>query len=172
MRLAEIAIVFDGPQLDRPLTLEIGSDRDGHQRQDALAHLRLRRQFLRSGDLRHFELMAEAGLVALKGYRHEEDGVPVLNGDDPPGGEALAVADAVHLIDDRHFRIAGEQEVGMQRMRRPLIDLLDGATGGDQGLSDHLAAEHALPARLWGAAPKQIHFQRLEIEDLEHVLNG
>ena len=96
----------------------------------------------------------------------------VLDRHHPPRGEALAVADAVDLVDDRHLGIAAEQEIGVQRMRRPLRHVLDGAAGGDQRLADDLAAEHALPARLRRAAAEQVHLERLEIEDGENVLQG
>jgi hypothetical protein len=41
---------------------------------------------------------------------------------------------------------------------------VDGAAGRDQRLADHLAAEHALPARLRAAPAKQVYLERLEIE--------
>ena len=81
--------------------------------------------------------------------------------DHAPGGEALAVADAVDLVDDRHLRIAREEEIGVQRMGSRALDR---AGGRDQRLADHLAAEHALPADLRAAAAKQVHLERLEIE--------
>ena len=56
-------------------------------------------------------------------------------------------------------------------MRRPGRDVIDGAAGGDQRLADHLAAEHPLPARLRRAAAKQIQFERLEIENVEKLLD-
>ena len=87
-------------------------------------------------------------------------------------GEALAVTDAVDLVDDRHFGVAGEQEIRVQRMRRPAGHVVDGAAGRDQRLANHLAAEHPLPADLGRAAAKQVHLERLEIEDGEKVLNG
>jgi hypothetical protein len=74
-----------------------------------------------------------------------EDRVPVLDRDHATRGEALAVADAVHLVDDRHLRIAADQEIRVHRMRRTAFH---GAAGRDQRLPDHLAAEHALPAVL------------------------
>jgi hypothetical protein len=36
----------------------------------------------------------------------------------------------------------------------------------------HLAAEHALPTLLWRAAAKQVHLDRLEIENGEEILDG
>ena len=60
----------------------------------------------------------------------------------------------------------------MERVRRPLRHAFDGAAGRDQRLADHLAAEHALPADLGRAAAKQIHLDRLEIENGEKILDG
>ena len=40
------------------------------------------------------------------------------------------------------------------------------AAGSNQSLTDHLAAEHALPAHLRRAAAKQVQLERLEIEDV------
>ena len=100
----------------------------------------------------------------------EKIALAVLDRDDAPGGEALAVADAVDLVDDRHLRIAAEQEIGVQRMRQ---HALDGAAGGDQRLADHLAAEHALPCAICGLrAAKQVHLELFEIEDGEQVGDG
>ena len=42
----------------------------------------------------------------------------VLARGDAPRGEALAVAHAVDVVDDRHLGIARQQEIGVQRMRR------------------------------------------------------
>ena len=85
------------------------------------------------------------------------------------GGEALAVANAVDLVDDRHLGIAGQQEVGVHRMRRSAVDR---PGGGDQRLADHLPAEHTLPADLRAAAAKQVDLERLKIEDGQQVLDG
>ena len=113
--------------------------------------------------------MVEAWFVRMKGGHHRENGMAVLAGKDAPRGETLAVADAVDVVDDRHFRIAAQQEIGVQRMGRPVID---GAAGRDQRLTDHLAAEDALPADLRAAAAKEILLQRFEVEDVEEILDG
>ena len=88
----------------------------------------------------------------------------------PAGGEASAVADAIDLIDDRHLGIAAEQEISVQRMRRPHRHILDRAAGGYQRLADHLPAKHALPARLRRTAAEEIHLESLEVENGENVL--
>jgi hypothetical protein len=83
--------------------------------------------------------------------------VPVLDRDDAAGGETLAVADAVDLVDDRHLRIAAEQKIGVQRMGMAAVHR---SAGGDKGLPDHLTAEHTLPPRLRAAAAKQVDLDR------------
>jgi hypothetical protein len=100
----------------------------------------------------------------MKRNRHGEDRLPVLDRNHAPGGEALAVANAIDLVDDGYLRVTAEQKVGVQRMRRTAGGI-DGATGGDQRLADHLPAEDTLPTHLRRAAAKQIHFQLLEIEN-------
>jgi hypothetical protein len=96
----------------------------------------------------------------------------VLDRNHAPRGEAAAVANAIHFIDDRYFRIAADQEVGVQRMRRPRRDVVDGAACRHQRLTEHLTPEHALPARLRGAPAKQIHFERFKVENPDQILNG
>ena len=95
----------------------------------------------------------------------------MLDRDHPPGGEAPAVANAIDLVDDRYLGVAAEQEVGVQRMRRPAVDV-ERAAGRDQRLADHLAAEYPLAPDLGRAAAEQVDLELLEIEDGEQVLNG
>ncbi len=95
--------------------------------------------------------------------------MPVLARGDAPRGEAPAVAHAIDVINNRNLGVAGQQKVGVQGMGRPV---LDGTDRRNQGLSDHLATEHALPADLRRAAAEQVLFQRLEIENIEQILDG
>jgi hypothetical protein len=83
----------------------------------------------------------------------------MLDGDDAPGGEAGAVAVAVDLVDDRHLGIAGTNEIAVQRVDR--ASLVDGSERGHQGLADHLATKHPLPADLRAAAAEQIDLDSL-----------
>ena len=167
--LAEIAFELDRPQFDRPLAFVIAPHRIGHHRQNFFAHLGFARQIFRRRHVRHFRLMLEARLVGMKRHQHGKDRMAVLARGDAPCGEALAVADAVDVVDDRNLGIARQQEIGVHGMRR---SCLHRAHGGDQRLADHLAAEHALPADLRGAAAEQIHVERLEVEKIEQVLDG
>ena len=57
-------------------------------------------------------------------------------------------------------------------MRRPLRQVVDGAAGRNQRLTNDLAAEHPLPALLRRAATKQVHLDRLEIENGDEILDG
>ena len=94
--------------------------------------------------------------------------LPVLDRDHPPRGEAAAVADAVHLVDDRRFRIARQQEIGVQRMRQPLGGL-DRAVRRDQRLAHHLPAIDALPAILRAASTEKILFELLQVENFSSL---
>lgn len=57
----------------------------------------------------------------------------------------------------------------MQGMSRAIFD---GATRGDQRLSDHLPAEDALPAHLRAASAEDVALDLFEVENREKVLNG
>src|SRR5690242_16119783 len=116
--------------------------------------------------------MRQIAFLDVKRHRHREDGVTMLDCDDAARREAAAVTDAVNLVDDRHFWVAADQKIGVQGMWWPRRDVIDSAARRHQRLTKHLAAKHALPAGLRGAAAKQIHFQRLEVEDTDQVLNG
>ena len=108
--------------------------------------------------------MLGAGLVLLEGSLQVEDRAPVLDRDDAAGGEALAVARAVDLVEDGRLRIPRAQEVGVEGVRRIPLDR---AAGGDQGLAQHLPPEDALRALLRAAAAEEVHLQLFEIEDSE-----
>src|SRR5205814_4912503 len=103
--------------------------------------------------------MFETRLVNVKRDHQGKDRLAVLDRDHAPRGEALAIADAVDFVDDRHLGIAADQEIAVQRVRRAAVH---SAAGRDQRLTDHLPAEHALPAILWATAAKKIHFKLLD----------
>ncbi len=168
--LAAVAVELDRPQFDRPLALVIAPHRIGHGRQHVLAHLGFVGQRFRRRHVGHRRLVIEPGLVGVERDQHGEDGMAVLARGDAAGGEALAVADRVDVVDDRHLGVARQDEIGVHGMRRARG--VDRAHGGDQRLPDHLAAEHALPAGLRRAAAEQVHVERLEIENGEQILDG
>jgi len=100
--------------------------------------------------------------AAVERHRHGEYRLAVLDRDDAAGGETLAVADAIDLIDDRHLGISRQQEISVQGVRRPAGNV-GGAAGRNQRLPDHLSAEHALPAHLRRASAEQVLLEPLEV---------
>ena len=57
-------------------------------------------------------------------------------------------------------------------MGRPQRHVIDSPAGSHQGLADDLPAIYPLPARLRRAAAEEIQLKRLEIEDLDQLLDG
>ena len=114
-------------------------------------------------------MIESARFIVVEGDRHREDRLAMLDRDHAARGETLAVANTFHVVDDGDFGIAGEEEIGVHRMREPALDR---AAGRNECLSDHLTAEHALPANLGRTAAKEIHLERFEIENGEKVLDG
>ena len=97
-------------------------------------------------------------------------GLAVLDGDDAAGGEAAAVADAVDLVDDRHARVAGAQEVRVQAVHRPVRR--DGAAGGDERLAGDLPAEDPLQRLVRLLAAEDVDLDALEVEQLHELVQG
>ncbi len=86
-----------------------------------------------------------------------------------PRREALAVAQAIDLIDNRRRGVAGQKEIGVQRMRRAALDR---PRRGDERLRDHEPAEDALPADLRAAAAIDVFLDLLKIEDGQKIGDG
>jgi hypothetical protein len=113
--------------------------------------------------------MRETRLLAMKRGHHGKDRPAVLDRFHAARRKAAAVADAIDLIDDRYLRIAGQNEVGVQRMDKTGLDR---ACRRDERLADHLSAEDALPADLRAHAAIEVHFQPFEVENFNQGLNG
>jgi hypothetical protein len=77
-----------------------------------------------------------------------EDRPTVLDRHDAASGEAATVAQPVDLVEDWHRRIAGEQEVGVQRVHHPRR-VVDRSRRGHERLPGDLPAEHALALLVW-----------------------
>src|SRR5690606_7601225 len=101
-------------------------------------------------------------LVQLEGSGKREDGMAVLDADDPSRRKAGAVADAVDLVDDRHGRIARQHEIAMQRVH--IAFFRHSPLGRDQSLSDHLSAEDPLPSDLRAQAAIKVVFELFEVK--------
>ena len=128
-----------------------------------------RGQALWRGHLGHGELVLEALFGVVKRGRQVEDGAAVLHGDDAPGGERPAVPDAVHLVEDGDRRVAGPQEVRVQRVD-PAV--LDGASRRHQCLPGHLPAEHTLALLVGLDAPEDVDLNGLEVKQIDEEVQG
>jgi len=91
----------------------------------------------------------------------------MLNGDDPPRGEMLAVQRPVHLVDDRGIEISAAQEVGMQRVDRAAFRRCGGR---DQSLTQHLAAENLRTADVPAFAAEQVQLEPFESHHLDQIV--
>ncbi len=118
----------------------------------------------------HVELMAQTVFDGLERNRHVEDRDAVLHGDDTPRREAFAVANSVDDVQDRHRRIAGAQEIAVQRMRVALRR--HRARRRDERLAEHLTAVDALPAFARARAAKMIDVDFFEIEQRDQTLQA
>jgi hypothetical protein len=108
-------------------------------------------------------------LVRLEGGGEREDRLPVLDRDDPAGGERAAVADAVDLVEDRHRRVARPEEIRVQRVDDAARG---GAARGDERLPRDLPADHALAVLLRAPSAEDVHLELLEIEELDQSVVG
>ena len=113
--------------------------------------------------------MVGAGLGRVEARLEVEDRPAVLDGHDPAGREAAAVAQPVDLVQDRDRRVAGPQEVGVQRVDEP-CRIVDGARRGDEGLPGDLAAEHPLAVLVGRAATEDVDLDRLEGEEGDEIV--
>jgi len=94
----------------------------------------------------------------------------VLDRDHPAGGEAAAVAGAVDLVDHRDRRVAGMDEIGVQRVAGHALDRL---VGRAQRLRDDVAAVDAdvVLVGLGDLAAEQVHLQALDVEQVDQLLH-
>ena len=97
-----------------------------------------------SGDRRRRLLVVDPLLVDVERAVEVEDRRTVLDRHDAPGRERPAVADPVDLVEDRHRRVTGAEEVGVEGVDPPA---LDGPARRDERLGGELAAEDPLAAR-------------------------
>ena len=128
-------------------------------------------QRVRRRDVGHVDLVRQALLGGVEAGLQVEDGLTVLDGHDATRGEALAVADAVDVVEDRGHRIAGTQEVGVQRVN-PTVAVIDGPRGRHQRLSGDLSAEDALTVLLGRSSAEDVDLDGLEIQQGDEVVQS
>ena len=112
----------------------------------------------------HRHLVVEPRLGDLKAGLQVEDCPAMLNGHHTTGGETLAVADAVDLVQDRQAGVAGPEKVGVQRVHMAIG--FHCACGSNEGLAGDLAAEHALAVLVGRDSTEEVHLDRFQIEQV------
>src|SRR5690554_6994772 len=90
-------------------------------------------------DMRHCHLMADTLFQAVERGAAKEDRAPFLNGGNAAGSKTAAVAHGIDLINYRAMRIAGAQEVTMQRVGVTFD--FHRTRGSGQRLAEYLATE-------------------------------
>ncbi len=129
----------------------------GRGRRGVGGALLLGRHVSGGGHVGHRVLVLEALLRLLERRGHVEDGRARLDGDDAPGGERAAVADAVDLVDDglaSRRRGAGNRRAASApaRSRRHRLH------GGGERLAEDLTAEDGAPAEILALAAEEVLF--------------
>ncbi len=116
--------------------------------------------------LGHRDLVLDALLRRLKGCRHVENLLAMLDRGDAPARKTLAITAAIHFIDDGSVEVSRAQEISMQRMYDARFHR---GVSGDQRLTQYLSAEHLGCADIAALATKQIELDALELEEPEQV---
>ena len=115
----------------------------------------------------HLGLVIEPLFADLERRGHGEDGVPALHGHDPPRGEALAVADAVDLVDDGLARVARAQEVAVHRVDGPIVR--DRLLRRRERLAEDLTAEDVAPPEVLALSAEEVLLDAFEPEEVEEL---
>ena len=120
------------------------------------------------GDGRHQDRIDDRrSLVALVRRLEVEDRSDGLAGDDPPGGEAAAVADAIDLVTHRFGGVTGADVVRPQAVgHHPVVD---GGRRRAQRLGDDLAAIEATPRIARAGADERVSTMEDEIEHVRSL---
>ena len=161
---------LDGADLDRARHGQARPHPLGQGVGEHEGELRLGAERLGRRNVGHLVLVLEAGLVDVEGRGQAEDGLALLDGDDAPGGEALAVAKPVDLVDDRRGQVPGADEVPVRGVDAAVRR--DRLRRGREGLPEHLSAEDGPPPEVLAFAAKQVAIDALEREQVDQVLQG
>ena len=158
----------DLAQFNGPFAQEIGVVFFGDLTHDICAQFVPVRPVFGLAHVAHRVLIIPPVLVDVKGCGHVENLLPVLDRNNPSGGETAAVTGAVDLIDHRNFRITGPDEIGVQRMAQTVGH---GAVGGHKRLRDDMPAEDA-GGRLAPApdAAKQIDLKLFYVQQMQQFV--
>ncbi len=134
------------------------------------------RQRFRAGySGRHLRLVFDAVVLILEGRDHRQDGHALLIRVYPAGGERAAVPEPLDAEGDRLVGIPRAQEVPVHGVHAAALG--NGAAPGNQGLGEHLPAEHAVPGLLLRGPHKDVlirpgTLKLAEVEQLEERGGG
>ena len=128
-----------------------------------------RRDRFRLLNFRSDSLMVETIFFSVKTCLHVVDRSTVLNGDHASSREALAIANAVNFIENGHLGIAGAQKVGVERVHSTLVD---GPSGGHEGLRGNLATEYPLAFFVGLGTTKDVDFNSFEVEEVDKEIES
>ena len=113
--------------------------------------------------------MLEAALVGLERDEQVEDGTPVLHPDAAARGEGAPVAHPFDLVDDRHGGVAGQHEIGVQRVRPAPLHR---TRGGNECLRHDQPAEHAPTSVVRRSAPEDVALDAFEIKRGDEIVDA
>ena len=119
--------------------------------------------------LGHVGLVVVARFLGVEGCGQIEDRSTVLDRDHAPRREGTAVANPVDGVEHRDLRVAGAQEVTVQRVWQEPVH---GPAGGHQRLRQYLAAEQAVDLPALVLAPEDVEVDLLEIEQLAELVEA
>ena len=104
----------------------------------------------------------------LERGRQGKDRLAMLDGGDPAGREASAIAQAFDLVEDGGLGVSGPEEVGMERMHPSPFH---GSSGGHQRLPGDLSSENRIAFILGILAAKEVDLQFLEFEEGDQLVD-
>ena len=135
-----------------------------------LQPFRVRRHRLRRWGLRHRGGVVRPQLSVMERRGQGEDDLAVLDRGDPPRGERPAVTHPVHDVDERHRRVTGADEVGVQRVHRPVGR--HGPARGDQRLRRRPGRRRPAASRSRAAAAEDVQLDLLQVEQVQQLAQG
>ena len=116
----------------------------------------------------HRQLIIESWLGGVKARLQIENYLAVLNCNDTTSRKTCSVAKSVNFIKNWNIRVAGSNEIGVQRVNFA-ADLIHGACRRDECLTSNLTAEDSLTILIGTIAAKDVHLNLFDIQQRDEV---
>ena len=158
------------PDLDRSPAQKLLADGGRDLGGDPVRQFQLGSETFGAGHGGRRILVIKPRLVDLKRGGHVENRPALLDGHDPAGGEALAVPDAIDVVNDRLIDISGPEKIGMQAVGPALRR--HGLVGGRQRLPQHLSAVDVAEAQILALAAKDVLLDLLQLQQLQQFFQN